>query len=98
MTKPAETPVVVVQTNPPLDVLMKAAQASEPKRRAISYYRDVVAVLVLDKLLTAAEVRKWLEDHGAGTHPITNVSPLVSSIRKEAKEKEQTNDQAKAQS
>ena len=96
--KSTETPVPTAQTNPPLDVMMKAAQAAEPKRRPVTYYKDIVAVLVLDKLMIAAEVRTWLSDHGAGLYPIAHVSPLVSAVRKEAKEKEQADAQAETQS
>ena len=83
-----------VQTNPPLDVLMKAAHGTEPKRHPLTYYKEVIAVLVLDKGLIATEVKQWLESHGAGVYKIAAVSPLVTAVRKERKEaEEKSNDQ-----
>ena len=79
-------PSPAVQTSPPLDVLMKAAHNTPPRRRPVEYYRDILSVLVLDKGMTAVDIKQWLEDHGAGRYPLLHVSPLVSRIRKEHKE------------
>ena len=72
-------------TSPPIELLLEKARATEPLRRGIEEYESVIRVLVEDKKYTSKLVKKWLEDHGAGSYGLSTVGGIMVVINKKIK-------------
>ena len=72
-------------TSPPLELLLQKAREEEQVRPPIHEYEPVIKVLVAEKKYTAAMVREWLSDHGAGNYGQATVATAVTVFGKKWK-------------
>ena len=81
-----KTTTEIPVTSPPIELLLEKARATEPLRRDIEEYESVIRVLVEDKKYTSKLVKKWLEDHGAGSYGLSTVGGIMVVINKKIRD------------